>query len=388
MGIRLHDRWTVLLVAFVLFGAVTALRFAGGRDASDGITLLYTLPIALLAVRHGRRGGVAGAGVGLGLFALWALVEDVDVSAVAYMTRATAFFVLGGMAGYLSDERSRIGAADTRWFEMSNDMLCEASFEGYFTRLNDRWERCLGWTPEELMSRPFLEFVHPDDLEATAIVAGSLSDHPDEVANFENRYGTKDGSWRWLHWSSRSDEYRKYAVARDVTDRKQLEQERQDLLGRVQAMARTDSLTGLPNRRSWEEEVRQAIARARRHGHPLTLAMIDLDRFKSFNDSYGHPAGDDLLADVAVGWRLTLRATDFLARYGGEEFALLLPGCPPEEAVGTIDRLRAATPQNQTCSVGIAYWDGSESPEELVARADAALYEAKDAGRDRVVTSG
>jgi diguanylate cyclase (GGDEF)-like protein/PAS domain S-box-containing protein len=386
MGLRLSDR-SVLLVAFVLFAAVTALRFAAGTDIADGVALLYTLPIALLALHYGPRGGVAGAGVALGLFAVWAVAEGVHVSAVGYLTRASAVVVLGVLAGIVSSQRSRI-STDTRWFEMSNDMLVEASLDGYFTRLSDQWEQCLGWTREELMARPFLEFVHPDDLDATTAMGGSLDERPGEVVNFENRYRAKDGSWRWLLWSARSDEDRKYAVARDITDRKQLEEERQQLLARVEAIARTDPTTGLPNRRSWEEEVRRAIARAQRHGHPLAVAMVDLDRFKLFNDTYGHPAGDALLSDAAASWRGTLRITDFIARYGGEEFALVLPDCPSDEVLGLLDRFRAATPQDQTVSVGIAYWDRAESPESLVARADAALYEAKDAGRDRVVTSG
>lgn len=382
-----RPRWTWPLVALGLFGAVTALRVATGPDAAEGVMLLYTLPIALLALDRGLRGGAAGVCVGLGLLAAWALSGNVGLDTLGYLTRAWAFVLVGGLTGFLADERSR-AVADRRWFEMSNDMLCEANLDGYFTRLNERWERCLGWTRQELMARPFMAFVHPDDLAATAVMAGTLSAGPEEVKNFENRYLAKDGSWRWLLWSSRSDEHRKYAVARDVTDRKRLEQERQELLERVEAMARTDSLTGLPNRRSWEEAVQLALAGARRHGHSLALAMVDLDHFKRFNDAHGHPGGDALLTEAAVNWRLTLRATDFLARYGGEEFALLLPDCAPGKAVDVLDRLRAATPQHQTCSVGIAYWDGTESAEELVARADAALYEAKRVGRDRVVASG
>jgi diguanylate cyclase (GGDEF)-like protein len=217
--------------------------------------------------------------------------------------------------------------------------------------------------------------------------ARALDASPGQVVNFENRYRAKDGSWRWLLWNARSDEHRKYAVARDITDRKRLEEERQHLLARLEAMARTDPTTGLPNRRAWEEEVRRAIAGAQRNGHPLAVGMVDFDHFKLFNDTHGHPAGDALLSDAAASWRLTLRATDFIARYGGEEFALLLPDCPPDQVFGLLDRFRAATPENQTVSVGIAYWDRLESPESLVTRADAALYEAKDTGRDRVVTS-
>lgn len=278
-------------------------------------------------------------------------------------------------------------ASDTRWFEMSNEMLVEASLDGYFLRLSDQWELTLGWTREELMARPFKEFIHPDDLESTMVRALALDEHPGEVVDFENRYRAKDGSYRWLLWRARSDDTRKYAVARDITDRKRLEQERQELLDYVEAIARTDQTTGLPNRRAWEEEVRHEIARAQRDGHPLALGLVDLDHFKLYNDAHGHPTGDALLKDAATSWRLTLRATDFIARYGGEEFGLLLPSSPHDETPGLLDRFRAATPQDQTVSIGIAHWDRSESAENFVARADAALYEAKQAGRDRVVTS-
>jgi diguanylate cyclase (GGDEF)-like protein/PAS domain S-box-containing protein len=309
------------------------------------------------------------------------------VSGIGDLRRAAAFFVLGVVAGVVSRRRPRTGTPDSRWFEMSNDMLAEASLNGYFVRLTDGWERSLGWTREELMARPFREFVHPEDLESTMALADALDARPGEVVDFENRYRTKDGSWRWLLWRVRSDEHRKYAVARDVTDSKRLEQERQDLLDRVEAMARTDQTTGLPNRRAWEEEVRRALARARRYGQPLALGLVDLDHFKRFNDTHGHPAGDALLADAAARWRPTLRITDFIARYGGEEFALLLPDCPSDQIMRLLDRFRAATPRDQTVSIGIAYWDGSESAEDLVSRADAALYEAKAAGRDRVMAA-
>jgi diguanylate cyclase (GGDEF)-like protein/PAS domain S-box-containing protein len=291
-------------------------------------------------------------------------------------------------AGVVSSRRWRTtSASDTRWFEMSNEMLVEASLDGYFLRLSDRWEQTLGWTREELMSRPFREFIHPDDREKTQPLADALDRQPGEVVDFENRYRAKDGSYRWLLWRARSDDQRKYAVARDITDRKRLEQERQEMLDRMEAMARTDPTTGLPNRRAWDEEVRQAIARSRRHGHTLALGLVDLDHFKLFNDAHGHPAGDALLAEAAASWRLTLRVTDFIARYGGEEFALLLPGCEPSQMATILDRLRAATPGGQTVSIGVASWDRSESSDSLVARADAALYQAKRAGRDRAVTS-
>jgi diguanylate cyclase (GGDEF)-like protein len=159
------------------------------------------------------------------------------------------------------------------------------------------------------------------------------------------------------------------------------------LLDRLRETARTDALTGLPNRRVWEEDLARELARAARHGGSLCLVMLDLDRFKTFNDAHGHPAGDRLLADTARAWRPIMRETDTLARYGGEEFAALLPHSEHAGAAAVVERLLAAVPLGQTASAGIAVWDGQESAEALLARADAALYEAKNAGRARAVTA-
>jgi diguanylate cyclase (GGDEF)-like protein len=162
---------------------------------------------------------------------------------------------------------------------------------------------------------------------------------------------------------------------------------RAELLGRMERIARTDELTGLANRRSWEEEMPREIARGWRGGTSLCVVMLDLDRFKVYNDTHGHQAGDRLLKEAAGAWRSMLRPYDLLARYGGEEFGVILPGCEPADALGIVERLRAATPPGVSCSAGLAQWDGEEHAEALVGRADAALYEAKRAGRDRVVVA-
>lgn len=158
--------------------------------------------------------------------------------------------------------------------------------------------------------------------------------------------------------------------------------ERIELLTRLESIARTDDLTGLPNRRAWEQEVPRELVRARRERRPFCVAMIDLDHFKEFNDERGHQAGDRFLKQAAAAWGDELRATDFLARYGGEEFALALPNCEPEAAWEVAERLRAAMPDGGTCSIGIASWDGEESAPELLGRADTALYDAKRRGRN------
>jgi diguanylate cyclase (GGDEF)-like protein len=164
--------------------------------------------------------------------------------------------------------------------------------------------------------------------------------------------------------------------------------ERVQLLGELEAIARTDELTALPNRRAWHEQLARELTRAARSERPLSVAMLDLDHFKRYNDSRGHPTGDRLLKGVAASWLAELRPTDILARYGGEEFALALPECPLDEALEVVERLRAAVPDDQSCSAGLATWDGTETAAELLDRADHALYRAKRGGRNRSALAG
>jgi diguanylate cyclase (GGDEF)-like protein len=161
--------------------------------------------------------------------------------------------------------------------------------------------------------------------------------------------------------------------------------ERLDLIGRLENAARTDELCGLPNRRAWEEDLPGQLAQARRFAYPLSVLVLDLDGLKQLNDTLGHQAGDDALRQAAQAWSAELRDVDTLVRWGGDEFALILPGCDLAGAAPVADRIRAATPPEVTCSGGLAQWDGTETGEELVARADRALYEAKASGRNSIV---
>jgi diguanylate cyclase (GGDEF)-like protein len=156
---------------------------------------------------------------------------------------------------------------------------------------------------------------------------------------------------------------------------------------KVRHLARSDELTGLPNRRAWNDEIPRALEQACRDNTPVCVAMLDLDRFKAFNDTYGHPAGDRLLKSAAAAWHSALRTVDTLARYGGEEFVVLLPNVHPDQASAILARVKAATPLGQTFSAGLATWDGSENSDALIARADKALYAAKSSGRDRIVVA-
>jgi diguanylate cyclase (GGDEF)-like protein len=173
-------------------------------------------------------------------------------------------------------------------------------------------------------------------------------------------------------------------IQRLVSALREREREREALLARLDRLAHTDGLTGLPNRRAWGDALRRALAGAARSGDRVHVAMLDLDDFKAINDTHGHLAGDRLLRELAAAWQPLVRGSDALARLGGDEFAVLLSGCDDAEAEEIAERLREVAPPGHTVSAGVARWDGSEHADDLLARADAALYAAKAGGRDRV----
>lgn len=295
-------------------------------------------------------------------------------------------FAVAGLTFWLVQRRRFAEERSQRFFDLSRDMLCTANAEGHFVELNRAWTNTLGYSDTELRARRYIDLVHPDDREKTEEEVANVFGGQGTVM-FDCRYRAKDGSWRWLLWSGALSRESGLIFwrATDITSAKELAIEREELVRELDSIARTDPLTGIPNRRWLDNEIQREMARVSRQDERLGLAMLDLDRFKQYNDAHGHPAGDQLLRDAAKGWRSGLRTSDFLARYGGEEFVVLLPECSPAEAEETINRMRAATPAPMTCSAGIAFWDGVENADALIARADTALYAAKDAGRDRTV---
>jgi diguanylate cyclase (GGDEF)-like protein len=153
------------------------------------------------------------------------------------------------------------------------------------------------------------------------------------------------------------------------------------------SLARTDPLTGVANRRAFDEDFEGILERCLHERQPLCVALIDIDHFKEFNDTHGHQAGDRLLKEITAHWRSQLRDGDVIARLGGDEFAVVLPGCPLASAERIVARLCIDSPTGATCSTGLASWDGGEPASELYARADAALYAAKENGRDQIVVA-
>jgi len=164
----------------------------------------------------------------------------------------------------------------------------------------------------------------------------------------------------------------------------------------LQTLSVTDALTGVPNRRYWDLRLAEEIARAQRYRYPLAVLMVDIDHFKRVNDTYGHQVGDVALQQVASRLRSNLRRTDVLARYGGEEFGVLAPQTSLEAAKVLAERLRHAIASEPiwvnsdlsiplTISVGVAVFpEHGQNESDLVAAADAALYRAKEEGRNCV----
>lgn len=132
-------------------------------------------------------------------------VEAIDLGLEGYLARGLTFVAVALVVGWQGRDRRRAQVEADRWFTISDEMCCVANFDGYFVRVNAAWTECLGYSSEEMMQRPFFEFVHPDDLERTQTEAAGLADPDHTTVHFENRYRAMDGSWHWLLWSSRSD---------------------------------------------------------------------------------------------------------------------------------------------------------------------------------------
>lgn len=195
-------------------------------------------------------------------------------------------------------------------------------------------------------------------------------------------------------------EARIFAALRSRTSRLELRErnaELEGLLKKTEHMAMTDALTGVYNRRRFHDVLRREWATARRYGHPLTVALIDIDRFKAVNDANGHGRGDEVLQKVADVLSSSVREVDVCARTGGDEFALLLPHTPAEKAMVVAERVRSrlavvvksleGEARNVTLSIGLAATDDKslKDPDQLVEAADRALFEAKKQGRNRAL---
>lgn len=288
--------------------------------------------------------------------------------------------------------------------EQSSDMVTRIGLDNRLLYVSPSCARITGWSAEELLDTSALAGIHTDDMQRVEQAIIALKNGEAEEARFVYRQRHRDKGEIWaeaaLHVTLASDSGAidgVVAVVRDMTEQK-------DLQDKLASLATTDGLTGLANRRTFDERLADEWARARRDGTQLSLLLVDVDHFKKFNDHYGHQAGDACLR--ALGRILSAQAkrpADLAARYGGEEFAVLLPNTGPDgcteigegirQALHGLGMLHAQNPPSRlvTASVGGATALPSQTAMDcstLVAAADRALYAAKDSGRDRLVMSG
>jgi diguanylate cyclase (GGDEF)-like protein len=237
--------------------------------------------------------------------------------------------------------------------------------------------------------RRFLDDLKADpDAYATAVVLVAGADLTVTEADDALRRGAHDVLVEPLNAAE------VVARVRAAARTKVLQEELMGQSRRLETMLHEDPLTGLFNRRYVLTRLAGLISGARRHGRPLSVAMIDIDHFKGLNDDYGHDAGDAALVATTLALRDRLRAEDELGRLGGEEFLALLPDAAARAAAVVSESLRASVEGVRTrvdglelavtVSIGWATWDGEEDADALVKRADNALYAAKDAGRNAV----
>ncbi|MDQ3571430.1 MAG: sensor domain-containing diguanylate cyclase [Actinomycetota bacterium] len=387
-------RLVLLAISAVLFAVVFGIMLLVD-DLVEAPGLLLVVPIALLALGLGPAAGLAAAVVAFGLFALSVEVADQEVGPVGYLTRAVALGICGPVLGMVTSQLRAKESQTRSILETSHEAFIAMSRDGLITDWNSAAEAIFGWRKSDVLGRRLGDTIIPPSLRVAheaglrRYLESGDARSLDKLLNLSALH--RDGHEFPMELSitavNEGPNVSFCAFLRDVTEREQAEHERARLLAKVEALARTDELTGLPNRRSWEDQLRREIARARRSDDPLSLAILDLDCFKDYNDQHGHQAGDRLLIEAGAAWRMALREGDLIARYGGEEFAVVLPDCPPREAAVVVERLRAAVPDGASCTAGVATLDRAETAESLVNRADTALYEGKRAGRNRTVIS-
>lgn len=349
--------------------------------------------------------------------------ETVGAPRVYIKEAAEVADAMGKAANLLLQRTTALRDSEIRFratFKQAAVGMAHVSLDGKWLQVNDKLCAIVGYEREELLRIPFQEITYPEDLETDLgfikqLLAGTIPSY-----TMEKRYIRKDGALTWVNLTvslvrtpaGEPDYF--VSVIEDIEPRKETEaalaQARkayqqhleQQVAERTEALtianreldriAHQDGLTGLQNRLSANERLRLEFLRLKRTGNAYGVLMIDLDHFKSINDTYGHEAGDHVLQQLAGVLTESLRATDFVARFGGEEFLVIMPNTNAEGSLSSAEKLRKAVAEQVfpavgtvTLSIGVTIAEVTDANEDdAIRRADAALYRAKEAGRNTV----
>jgi len=304
--------------------------------------------------------------------------------------------ILNDISHLKQAEKAIAGARDfyLTLFEKFPALIWRSGLEGQCNYFNEAWLRFTGRTLEQEIGDGWLEDIHEEDRNRRVNIYKTAFK---ELRPFEMEYRLRrsDGKYRWLYdvgtpFHDLDGNFAGYVGSSiDITDRKEHEDE-------MTRLATHDALTGLPNRRMLEEHLGRAIGRTSR-GIPSALIFLDIDYFKRVNDTYGHPTGDHALTTLGLVLKQQLRESDLVARVGGDEFAVLLEGMGKKEGYTVAERLRRVVAEHLfifegrrhelTFSAGMVIIEEKELPSTFMSRADAAMYKAKEEGRNRTIVA-
>jgi diguanylate cyclase (GGDEF)-like protein/PAS domain S-box-containing protein len=283
--------------------------------------------------------------------------------------------------------------------ETSDDAIISKTMDGIIKSWNRGAERIFGYTAEEVIDKPMTIFFPQDRLDEESNILLRIS-RGERVEHFETVRVCKDG--RLVDISATispiSDTHGKIVgvskIARDITERIKATEELKRLNEILVRQATSDPLTGIANRTKFNEVLEIEMARSRRFALPLSLIMIDIDRFKTINDTYGHNAGDNVLREFASRVSKSIRKNDLFTRWGGEEFMILVTNVTRSGTVIFAEKLRLEietfdfSPFGRiTCSFGVTEFEKNDTIDSFIKKVDIALYRAKSAGRNRVESS-
>jgi diguanylate cyclase (GGDEF)-like protein/PAS domain S-box-containing protein len=400
------ERWparTSLILVPVAFALIAAgNHFAGAEPFRYGI--YFVVAFVWIGFAHPPRTSLAFAPLFAPayLLPLWTTgtADPISISSIVHVGpiclavgESMAWVSTRLRAAQVQLQRAKSEARFRSLVQNASDVILILDQTGRIIYETPSVEKVLGYRPEERIGASAFENVHPDERRAVQAALGTVLTAPGNEHQLEFRVRHADGSWRVIHAIAKNlveDENVRGVLVncRDISDRQLLEEQ-------LRHQAFHDALTGLANRALFADRVDHALHRLGRQREPVAVLFLDLDDFKTVNDSLGHEVGDELLRSVATRLRSALREGDTAARLGGDEFGILLEAVDPEAAVRLAERLLESLNERFHvgrrsltigASIGVAIARSRTSPSELLRNADVAMYRAKASGKGRVVS--